>query len=370
MKRTRTSEIAKDLDVAGQRARYDAAARRLVAQKSILAYILKSTMEEFQNTSVKHIAERYIEGMPQVAQMAVQQDLPAEKDSLSGSNRLSTFTTEDVSIVEGAVRYDIHFMVCLPGQGERVEAIINIEVQNNDTPGYPIVKRGIYYGSRMISAQRGTGFKNQEYDKIKKVVSIWICEDTAKQRADSMNEYSFTEQCRRGTYQEQQKNYDLIRVVILRLGKEGERSQDDAIRLLSYIFSEKKTPEEKKTILSKEFQIAMTETIKEEVEEMCNLSAGIMERSIRRGLEQGLKQGLEQGLKQGLEQGLKQGLEQGLEKGLEQGREQGREEGAMLILNQLVKNKKCSIEEAAKLMGKEVSEFEKQYKAYYEEKQE
>ena len=177
--------------------------------------------------------------------MAVQQDLPAEEDSLSGSNRLSTFTTEDVSIVEGAVRYDIHFMVCLPGQGERVEAIINIEVQNNDTPGYPIVKRGIYYGSRMISAQRGTGFKNQEYNKIKKVMSIWICEDTAKQRADSMNEYSFTEQCRRGIYQEQQKNYDLIRVVILRLGKEGERSQDDAIRLLSCIFSEEKTPEDK-----------------------------------------------------------------------------------------------------------------------------
>ena len=49
-------------------------------------------------------------------------------------------------------------------------------MQMKDTPGYPIPKRGIYYGSRLISAQRGTVFKNQEYGKIKKVVSIWICQ--------------------------------------------------------------------------------------------------------------------------------------------------------------------------------------------------
>ena len=33
--------------------------------------------------------------------------------------------------------------------------IINIEVQNDFYPGYPLVKRGIYYGGRMLSAQYG-----------------------------------------------------------------------------------------------------------------------------------------------------------------------------------------------------------------------
>ncbi len=60
-----------------------------------------------------------------------------------------------------------------------VNVIINIEIQNDDTPGYPIPKRSIYYGSRLISAQRGSVFKDHEYGKLKKVVSIWICESTA-----------------------------------------------------------------------------------------------------------------------------------------------------------------------------------------------
>ena len=47
MSSLKDSEISQTLDVANAGARYDAAARKLVAQKPILAYILKSTMDEF-----------------------------------------------------------------------------------------------------------------------------------------------------------------------------------------------------------------------------------------------------------------------------------------------------------------------------------
>lgn len=336
---TLSSEIARDLEVSGQKTRYDASARRLVAQKSILAYILKSTMDEFKDVSVKQIAETWIEGAPQVGRIAVHQDSPdKEQIRLSGSDRLQNPSKEDVSSLEGTVRYDIHFAVRLPQQQTCIEIIVNIEVQNNDTPGYPIVKRGIYYASRMISAQRGRRFKDQEYDKIQKVVSIWICENTAMRRSDSVNEYCFLEKCRRGTYQEDMKNYDLIRVIILRLGLQGEQSDDDAVRLLSNLFSAEKSPEEKKAMLSNEFHIAMTEEISQEVENMCNLSTGILEK----------------------------GIEKGFEQGLEQGKEKGREEGALAILCQLVKSEKCTMEEAAQLMHMEVSNFEQQYRAYWQ----
>ena len=127
-----------------------------------------------------------------------------------------------------------------------MEIIVNIEIQNNDTPGYAIPRRGIYYGSRLISAQRGVVFKDQEYDKIKKVVSIWICEDTAMKRSDTINEYRVAERCRRGDYQEPPEDYDLMRVVVMRLGIQGEKSEDDAIRLLSKIFSPTRSAKEKK----------------------------------------------------------------------------------------------------------------------------
>ena len=155
------------------------------------AYILKSTMDEFADIPVKQIAEELIEGSPLVSETAVFQDTPDKDGKMNGSSRVQEMATEDVSVLEGTVRYDIRFVVRVPGINERIEIIVNIEIQNNDKPGYPIPKRGIYYGARMVSSQRGTLFRDQEYGKIKKVVSIWICENTAVSRSDSINEYSF-----------------------------------------------------------------------------------------------------------------------------------------------------------------------------------
>ena len=144
------------------------------------AYILKSTMDEFADIPVKQIAEELIEGSPLVSETAVFQDTPDKDGKMNGSSRVQEMATEDVSVLEGTVRYDIRFVVRMPGINERIEIIVNIEIQNNDKPGYPIHKRGIYYGARMVSSQRGTLFRDQEYGKIKKVVSIWICENTAR----------------------------------------------------------------------------------------------------------------------------------------------------------------------------------------------
>ena len=241
--------------------------------------------------------------------------------------------TEDVSVREGTVRYDIRFLVRLPHDEERIEIIVNIEIQNKDKPGYPLPKRGIYYGSRMISAQRGTIFKDQEYGKIKKVVSIWICENTAVSRSDSINEYLFTERCRRGEYREEKSNYDLMRIIVMRLGAEGENSEDDAIRLLSSMFSPRHSAEDKKKLLSEEFHINVTEKIGQEVSQMCNLSTGI--------------------------------FESGMEKGIEKGMEKGIEKGTLETLFALVKKGLLSVTNAAQQVNMEPAVFEEKYRAFY-----
>lgn len=43
-------------------AQYDAAAKKLLPKKEILGHILKVTVKEFATSSVKDIAENYIEG--------------------------------------------------------------------------------------------------------------------------------------------------------------------------------------------------------------------------------------------------------------------------------------------------------------------
>lgn len=135
----------------------------------------------------------------------------------------------------------------------------------------------------MISSQRGTVFKDQEYGKIKRVVSIWVCEDTADYRSDTINQYQMTETCKRGNFREEKESYDLMRVVVLRLGRHGEKSGDNAIRLLSKMFSVERTYEEKLMALTDEFQISVTKKISREVLNMCNLSTGVYNKGVAEG---------------------------------------------------------------------------------------
>ena len=275
------SEIAQNLKVADENDtfKYDESARNIVAQKSVLAYILKSALDEYGAYTVQEIAERFIEGEPELRKIAVHQDHPDRHDDsgmMSGDDKIEGEPTADKSQRDGTVYFDIRFTAVLPSDGDRIEILINCEIQNNDTPGYPIPKRGIYYTARMISSQRGTIFKDQEYGKIKKCVSIWLCEDTADIRSDTINRYAFTEECLRGDFREEKRDYDLMTVVVLRLGSKGESSEDNAIRLLSKMFSTNLSYEDKLDALQNEFKISVSREMSEEVQNMCNLSMGIL----------------------------------------------------------------------------------------------
>ncbi len=282
------SEIAQNLKVADENAtfKYDESARNIVAQKSVLAYILKSALDEYAAYTVQEIAEKFIEGEPELRKTAVHQDHPDRQDDpgmMSGDDKIEGKPTADKSQKDGTVYFDVRFIAALPSDGGQIEILINCEIQNRDTPGYPIPKRGVYYTARMISAQRGTIFKDQEYGKIKKCVSIWLCEDTADVRSDTINRYSFTEECLRGDFHEEKKDYDLMTVVVLRLGRKGENSEDNAVRLLSKMFSTNLSYEDKLDALQNEFKISVSRKMSEEVQSMCNLSMGVLNKGISVG---------------------------------------------------------------------------------------
>ena len=138
--------LAKNITAAWDKAAYDAACKRLLANKTILAWVMKSCLEEYRDFDAEQIAEKYIEGEPQIAKNAVHPD-----EEKAGGEQIRGANTEDSTIREGTVTYDIRFYALVPQSEERVSLIINVEAQNNFYPGYPIIKRGIYYCSRMIS---------------------------------------------------------------------------------------------------------------------------------------------------------------------------------------------------------------------------
>ena len=284
--------LAKNITAAGEKAAYDAACKRLLANKVILAWIMKSCMEEYKAHSIKEIAERYIEGIPQIAEAAVNPD----EDGYEGSEQIRGAKNEDSTIQEGTITYDISFLAIVPGTGETIRLIINVEAQNDFYPGYPIIKRALYYCSRMISSQYGSEFTETHYEKIRKVYSIWICPNPPKKRENTITRYCVQEENLVGQVLEQKENYDLLTVVMICLGHAGDNNYTGILKLLDVLLSSEKEAEEKKKILQEDFDIAMTKTLESEVSAMCNLSKGVEERGIAIGLERGMERGMERGL--------------------------------------------------------------------------
>lgn len=241
--------VGKNITAIGVKASYDSACKRLLANKVILAWIMKSCLEEYVNCSIQEIMGRYIEGEPEIGQV------PVNMDEKVLSEQIETTSVEDNSVYEGTVSYDIRFYANTPDTGERNRLIINIEAQNDFYPGYPIVKRGIYYCSRMVSSQYGVEFTESHYDRIKKVYSIWICMNPPKYRRNSINRYFIKEEKLIGDVSERKENYDLITTVMICLGESNDKNSFGVLRLLEVLLSSERDVEEKRKFCRKIFRL-------------------------------------------------------------------------------------------------------------------
>lgn len=283
------STLAKMISTAGEKAAYDNACKRLLANKIILAWIMKSCLEEYRDCGISEIASKYIEGEAQISEAAVHPDEEAESLQITGLN------TEDSTINEGTVTYDIRFRAIVPDTGERISLIINVEAQNDFYPGYPIVKRNLYYCCRLVSSQYGTEFTNSHYEKIKKVYSIFICMNPPNYRKNTINQYSIQEENLIGEFGENVEYYDLLTGIIICLG-DVEDEMTGILKFLEVLLSSERSPKEKREILQEEFNIKMTQELEREVSEMCNLSERVEQKGIEKGIAKGRTYGIVEGI--------------------------------------------------------------------------
>ena len=260
---------------------YDAACKRVLSEKAILARIMKACLEEYKDCNVNEISEKFIEGQPQVSTISV---LPDENGTI-----ISGMDTEDKLVREGTVTYDIRFRAIVPNSGEQIGLIINIEAQNDFYPGYPLIKRGIYYCCRMISSQHGREFTGSHYEKIKKVYSIWICMNPPQYRENTITRYRLVEEQLVGRATELVKNYDLLSIIMLCLGRPDGENYDGVLRMLDVLLSHETSEAEKRKILQDDYDIQMTQAMEREVSIMCNLSKGVEEKGVAKGILSSIK---------------------------------------------------------------------------------
>ena len=269
---------------------YDQSAKRLLSEKSVMAYILKGVVPEFKDASLSDIAEKYIEGEVQVGTVPVNPD----KTNTVG-RKLQGIRNEDGSPTEGWVTFDILFHAIAPGTGERIRLIVNVEAQKTFSRKklkYILMKRAVYYACRLVSAQKETEFSGSDYDGVKKVYTIWICMESPTGKS-IINHYRLAEHQVFGKYREERENYDLLHIVMVCLAEDPARNR--MLQLLRLLFMEKKKSAAEKTkLLRSKYDIDVTSDMEEEMNTMCNLSEGIFEQGRAQGLEQGLEQGVAQ----------------------------------------------------------------------------
>ncbi len=291
--------LAEDMDGIGQSRQYDEVCKRLLSHKEVLARILLHCVDEYKECSVQEIRDTYIEGEAEIGSVPIRGGQSAR---IQGDN------TEDTSLGEGMVRYDIRFHAVAPGSGgkekEWIGLIINIEAQNRYHQTYPLTKRGIYYCSRLLSAQYGVEFQNSHYEKLKKVYSIWICVSPPGEVQNSITEYGIYENVICGNARQDKQNYDLMKMIMLCLGDERDTEQE-VLRFLDVLFSDNISIQVKKQVLETEFALEMSDRMEGDLDTMCNLSEGVF----YRGYEEGGFQNLLENL-QNMMEGLGLSLEQ------------------------------------------------------------
>lgn len=274
------THLATALESAKEKSTYDEYVLRILSNKYILANIIQGTISECKHMSIPQILKT-LKDEPEIKNVPVH---PSENiDVITGKQN------EDKVPNEGTTTFDIRFHIYLSNEAQPIKLIINIEAQKNYYPGYDLVTRGIYYGARLISAQRETEFTNSEYDKIKKVYSLWICTDTPNYAKNTITEYKIKQEKVFGDFRGKAR-YDILNVTFICLGDLANKETPRFLSMLSTVLSNKITAHQKKTILENEYSIPMNKDLGREMEKMCNLSEAIEERGIEKGSKQNAKE--------------------------------------------------------------------------------
>ena len=296
----------KETYASDREAQYDERAKKVAGSKIVIANILSKTVDAFRGMKPREIVP-YIEGEPYIGSVPVE---PGQTNASYTENgkRIVGFNTENQEENEGLVRFDVICYVRLPEKGSKAAAgngraarakcratvsgrigpltqiIINIEIQKDQPHTYKILNRAVFYVSRQISSQKERDFVKSHYDDIKSVYSIWICMNMEE---NSLCHIHLTKEDIIGDKQ-WGGNLDLFHIIMIGIGKELPEHNEiyELHRLLGTLFSKQLGKKDKLGILKEEYGIA--EELREDVNEMCNLSQGIKEDGIAIGRKDGI----------------------------------------------------------------------------------
>ena len=282
------TNLGMDVSSGNKDIKYDKIIKNILAYKPILSRIFKETVVECKDMSYEEI-EKCIEGEIEI-------DVVGLNPGTTNAVKIEGRTQEDAVYGEGKVTFDIRTVIRIPGTDNTigVKLLVDVEAQKDDTPGYDISERAIYYCARMLSSQLGPEFTNTSADKVKygnlkKAYSIWICMEASQKRANTIERYSIQRQVYPKEKEGMSSRYDLMEAVIVNISAkhDDEDSESELIQMLTDLFNENLSAQEKVDTLKSKYGVPTTYELEEEVAGMTVFAANL----IKKGLEEGLEKG-------------------------------------------------------------------------------
>ena len=206
-------EVLSAMQVTADTEGLDTECKVLLHSKEVLAVILRDTVEEYKGYSWREVMG-FIEA--DTIEEAKEVSAGRTNTQIRGDH------AEFIQLNEKTSFFDVLFKAkdpILSKNGLLVNLHVDLEPQKTYKPGYPIEKRGMYYLARSLSAQLSLVTDGTDYSRLEKCYSIWICrDDVPKEERYSVSFYEMTNTKNIGSHVPQKENFDLIRLVIIRLG--------------------------------------------------------------------------------------------------------------------------------------------------------
>ena len=250
--------------------KYDYALKQLLSNKEFLSRILKRFVKEYEPYSLDEIKTKYLEHtVPMISKVGV------EKNT---TNQIEGINVEDKSSNEGNISYDILFKVRYPAKKKSpddkkkyIGMYIDLEIQGDKYPGYPLETRAVYYAARRLGSELTKIDKHTNYGSLQKVYSIFLVmgDDVPVAERGTATLYEMEKTDIIGSVEVPENWYDLISVIMIRI-HDKMNSTDETLSILQTVCSGLMSKQEKLDTLKRQ-GVKVTDTIEKEVTDMSTL---------------------------------------------------------------------------------------------------
>ena len=225
----------------------DSAFKEIMSDSSILSNVLEPLIDEFHGKDVEYIRNC----------------LPIK----DGNRKIVKLDTEFGINGQPPVRLDNVFEVRIPGK-ETVTIVIDLEGQTNNRPGYSIENRALYYASCLIQSQKGRYFDSDHYERMRKVMSIWVMMDPVKEDRNTVIRYRLDGKYLKGFEGKRDVPIcDLLEIVRINIGDAKDLPRT-MMGLMNTLFSKGLTGAERVQILKDTYNIEDADNLFGELEEI------------------------------------------------------------------------------------------------------